>query len=36
MKLEWEEFVVFRMEGHLVRAAWIFMDRESAEKQAGL
>jgi hypothetical protein len=36
MKLEWEEFVVFQMEGDLVRAAWIFMDRESAEKQAGL
>jgi hypothetical protein len=36
MTLEWDEFVVFQFEGDLVRRAWIFMDRESAEKQAGL
>ena len=36
MALEWEEFVVFQMEGDLIRRAWIFMDRESAARQAGL
>jgi len=36
MKLEWEEFVVFELEGDLIRRAWIFSDRKSAARQAGL
>jgi hypothetical protein len=36
MNLEWEEFVVIQLEGDLVRRAWVFSDRESAARQAGL
>jgi ketosteroid isomerase-like protein len=36
MTLEWEEFVVFQLEEGLIRRAWIFMDRETAARQAGL
>ena len=36
MTLEWEEFVVFQLEGDLVRRSWIFSDRESAARQAGV
>ena len=36
MALQWEEWVVFQLEGELVHRAWIFGDRESAARQAGL
>lgn len=36
MKLEWEEFVVMRFEGELISHLWVFYERESAERQAGL
>jgi hypothetical protein len=36
MTLEWEEFVVVQLEDGLVRRSWIFGDRESAARQAGL
>ena len=36
MNLEWEEFVVIQLEGEFVRRAWVFSDRESAARQAGV
>ncbi len=36
MALDWEEFVVIQFEGDAIRRAWVFPDRESALRQAGL
>jgi hypothetical protein len=36
MKLEWEEFVVMQLSGELISRVWVFYDRESATRKAGL
>jgi len=36
MDLTWAVFIVFELQGGLIRRMWAFLEREPAERQAGL